>query len=234
VNKSVDLVYICRDGANEELRYSIRSAVKNFKHDNVWVIGYKPDWYQGSFVSVPNIGAKFDNIVNCIRAIPEIPEISDDFVLMNDDFFFLKPITELPIYHGGLLSKKIEQYLNLGTGKYGSLLNRTYRSLIKLGINRPLDYDIHIPMPMNKDSLRKVVKLAYFPRSAYGNINSIGGELVSDVKTYGANSIMSSRSYDFVNGDAMFVSTEDSSFEEVHRLILRDMFSLPSTVEAIV
>jgi hypothetical protein len=228
----VDLVYTCRSGDNEELRYSIRSAVKNFKHDNIWVVGYKPDWFVGNFVSVPDIGQKFDNIVNCIKEISQIEQISDDFILMNDDFFFLQPMDYLETYHGGSLLKKTNEYLSMGARKYGTLLNRTHRSLLRLGIKDPLDYDIHVPMPMNKEKLRLSLNKAYFPRSAYGNVNNVGGKLITDVKTYGRRSSMASRSYNFSKGNMPFISTEDSSFQDVYETILRDMFPTPTKYEA--
>jgi hypothetical protein len=99
----MDYVYICRKGENEELRYSIRSVVKNTNCRNVWVIGYKPSWYNGNFVDFPDIATKFNNIINCTKAITDVGAISDDFVLMNDDFFFLKYRNSMPVYHGGPL-----------------------------------------------------------------------------------------------------------------------------------
>lgn len=229
----MDLVYICRYGENEELRYSIRSAVENFPHDNIWVIGNKPDWYRGNFVSIPDQKTKFDNIINCTAAISDIAEISDDFILMNDDFFFLKYVEAMPTYHGGLLRDKIDKYIELGSRRYATLLSRTFNNLVRQGIKNPLDYDIHVPMPMNKYKLRESIKKAYFPRSGYGNIHSIGGELISDVKTYGLNSGLSSRSYDFNTGEVPFVSTEDGSFDYVYEQVLRDRFTTPSAYEII-
>lgn len=232
MDSKMDLVYICRQGDNEELRYSIRSAVKNFTHHDIWVIGYKPDWYSGNFVSVPDEKAKFDNIINCTSAISDIGAISDDFILMNDDFFFLKPIGTMPTYHGGLLEDKIKRYNDMGATRYATLLNKTYLKLIRRGIKDPLDYDIHVPMPMNKQKLKESIKKAYLPRSGYGNIHNVGGTQIKDVKTYPLKSRLSSNSYDFSSGDMPFVSTEDGSFEEVYNTVLKNMFTVPSKYEA--
>ena len=230
----MDLVYICRQGDNEELRYSIRSAVKHLTHNNVWLIGNKPDWYYGNFVEIPDEMTKFDNIRECISAIPEIGAISDDFVLMNDDFFFLMDIGIMPVYHGGLLEDKINRYVAMGSRRYAALLTRTYKNLIRQGIEVPLDYDLHVPMPMNKEKLRASRKKAYFQRSGYGNIHQIGGQLIpTDVKSYSDRSPLASNSYDFMNGDMPFVSTEDGSFEKVYNNLLKDMFPDPSPYEII-
>ena len=62
----MDYVYTCRQGNNEELRYSLRSIEHNMPAGRVWVVGYRPDWYIGDFVQVKDIGSKFENIRNCI------------------------------------------------------------------------------------------------------------------------------------------------------------------------
>jgi len=48
----MDFVYICKDGVNEELKYSIRSVVESFPETNIWVVGGKPDWYTGRDISI--------------------------------------------------------------------------------------------------------------------------------------------------------------------------------------
>jgi hypothetical protein len=229
----VDYVYVCRQGENEELRYSIRSVVAHASHNDIWLIGYKPDWYRGNFVDVPDTSTKFNNIINCIKAITDVGAISDDFVLMNDDFFFLKDVGTMPVYHGGLLSDKIDRYLELGSRQYVALLSKTYKSLIRQGIKSPLDYDLHVPMPMNKQRLKESIKKAYFPRSGYGNIHSIGGIQIKDVKTYPSSNVLSPSSYDFDSGDMPFVSTEDGSFKNVYDQVLRDKFPIRSRYEII-
>ena len=88
----MDLVYICRSGDNEELRYSIRSMVANVPHDNLWVVGGKPSWYIGKHIPVKQSDDKYDNARNNLKAIVESSEISDRFILVNDDFYVTKPI----------------------------------------------------------------------------------------------------------------------------------------------
>jgi hypothetical protein len=229
----VDYVYICREGNNEELRYSIRSVVKNTNCRNIWIIGHKPEWYSGNFFMVKDVGSKFSNIINCTKTIPLIDDISDDFIMMNDDFFFLKYIDSPTTYHGGRLKEKANSYSALGANGYTALLRRTYKDLVRQGIKNPIDYEVHLPMPMNKKLLAESVDKAYFPRSAYGNLNKVGGELITDVKTYPENSPLVSRSFNFKDKDARFVSTDDVSFQTVYDEVLRDMFPEPSQYEII-
>ena len=227
----MDLVYVCRPGDNEELRYSIRSVEANLKHGKIWVVGYRPDWYSGNFISVEDTSSKFNNIINCLKVVVDTEDVAEDFIFMNDDFFLLKQLDSIPIYHGGPLLDKVEKYMSIISNSYARLLQRTYLELIASGIPDPLDYDIHVPMSMTKSGLKKALTKAYFPRSAYGNIMNVGGELTRDVKSYQKGSYLSSNSYDFENGSLPFVSTEDGSFRDVYNALLKDMFPNPSKYE---
>jgi hypothetical protein len=227
----MDYVYICRKGENEELRYSIRSVVKNLPTGNIWVVGYKPDWYVGNFIPVKDTEYKFENIKKCMSAIVNSQDISDDFVSMHDDFFITKEIDTIPILYGGPLQDRVSLYKEISpSSAYTRLLSNTYKKLVSLGIKDPLDYDIHVPMIMNKSLLGKILSMPYLERSNYGNVFEIGGLPSSDVKVY-SRSRMSSRSYDFINGESYFLSTEDSSFEKIKGTIA-NLFPNPSQHEA--
>jgi hypothetical protein len=202
----MDYVYICRAGDNEELRYSIRSVVKYATHDNIWVIGSKPDWYIGNYIKIEDVGDKFDNITNCYKIISSIGAVSEDFVLMNDDFFILKPLGKMPIFYDGTLANKIDSHMSAnGLSKYARVLIKAKKELIKNGIEEPLCYDIHVPMVFNKTMLSYMEYSNNAPRSMYGNIYKVGGINVNDVKIYKNNS-----SFNFE--ESHFISTEDSSF----------------------
>ncbi len=224
----MDCVYICRPGDNEELRYSIRSVVKNLSYDNLWLVGYKPSWYIGNFISVPNTTTKFENIRLALKAAAQNNEISDDFILMNDDFFVIKPVKNVETLHGGLLIDKINRYKEMvQINRYISLLQKTNTFLIKSGIEGALDYDIHTPMVFNKEKLLKIVDRRHFPRSLYGNLFNIGGTLTKDVKVYANNSLLKSE----INNDSPYISTQDNSFEDLYNDLLKDMFVSPSKYE---
>jgi hypothetical protein len=229
----MDYVYVCRSGNNEELRYSIRSVVKNATHNNIYVIGEKPDWYLGNFIHVPNVGTKFKNIHNCISVIPTISAISEDFVLIEDDMFIVKEIGKMPVYSGGSLLSKINELSMISpTSKYVKLLRATYSYITKtMKIANPVSYEIHFPLVMNKAKLSKSIKRPGMPKSVYGNMFTIGGTETSDVKVHTKGTWVE-KSYDFRNGDRPIISTEENySFQVVYDEVLKDMFPNPSKYE---
>ena len=232
----MDLVYICRDGENEELRYSIRSAVANLKHDKIWVVGGKPDWYSGNYIPVPQVLSKYENAKKNMQTIASSTEISNNFVLMNDDFFILKRVKALHYYHGGSIDNKI-RYLKkkYGTSAYIKLLLRTKLALRQFGIRDVLDYALHIPFKMNRGKLSKILDLNLSWRLAYGNIYQVGGHLVKikdgtsrDVKIYKDKDVLSGKATNTISDT--FLSSNDDSFEELLPM-LSTMFPDPSPWE---
>jgi len=227
----MDLVYLCRPGDNEELRYSIRSAVKNLPHDNIWVIGGKPDWYAGDFIHVPQTASKYQNVRKSLAVLCDTNRISKDFVLMNDDFFIINPVETIEPQHGGQLIDKINTYedLNPRSG-YTTMLQQTYLGLLKMGVEAPLDYELHIPMVMNRRSLRRVLKDSILWRSAYGNLYSVGGEQVDDVKFY-AHGPLKRRSSSIKELKTNYLSSEDKSFIILLKTVLESRFPDASQYE---
>lgn len=229
----MDYVYICRAGDNEELRYSIRSVVKNATHNNIWVVGQKPDWYVGNFVNVPDTGTKFTNIHNCFSAIADIGAISDDFVLIEDDMFIVQPVGIMPIYSGGSMADRIKELQDINpTSRYTKLLQSTYNYIVRfLKVKDPVNYEIHFPLVMNKQKLSKALRHSVFQKSVYGNQFKIGGQVTADVKVHTKGQWLE-KSYDFRTGDRPIISTdENDSFDVVYNEVLKDMFPKPSPYE---
>ena len=221
----MDVVYVCRSGDNEELRYSIRSVVANFETvGKVWVVGSKPDWYSGNFIAVTDTSTKFNNIRYCIKAACESDLISDNFLLMNDDFFILRNQNSGILYHGGLLYNRYQTHTATnGPNGYAKLLLQTHEALRKEGVEEPLNYDLHTPMVINKEKMLTVVDQPLSIRSYYGNKFNVGGNEIEDVKVY------ESKGPSKINSDT-FLSTEDRSFSFVENF-LKEQFPIPSIYE---
>jgi hypothetical protein len=228
----VNFVYLCRSGDNEELRYSIRSVVKNTENPIIWVVGGKPSWYTGNYIKSDQSGDKYKNVIGSLKAIVNHQDIPDDFILMNDDFYIIKPIDKIQTYHGGKFENKVELFSkNAKSSYYTSILKNTMRELKNAGIHQPLDYAIHVPIELNKDKLFTVIRSRVSIRTMYGNLFSIGGTEVDDVKFHRVATRKWANNPDLDTIDFEYLSTSDDSFLEVYEYILKDMFSDPSPYE---
>jgi hypothetical protein len=228
----LDLVYICGPGDNEELRYSIRSAVKNLKFDNLWVVGGRPNWYLGNYIEVAQNKSKYANARNNLRAICNSSKISNSFILMNDDFYITNKVDNVPYMHGGLLADKIKKYENLtGNTRYVLMLKRTLLSLSRRFKKDILDYELHVPMVMEKEKLLSIIDLPDLWRSRYGNTFSVGGIEIEDVKIYSSGTLVK-KSYDINNLKYSYLSSNDDSFETIKNKILNIDFVDKTIYEA--
>ena len=181
-------VYVNR-GNQEELEYSIKS-VKNIEHGRLIVIGDKPNFdvehSKQPIVRWSMLSPTHDVISKLLHATTL--DISDDFILMNDDFMIMMP-TDIPVAHRGpLRDHHAGRRIN---DSYTKTLKTTYDYLVRKGIKDPLSYELHIPMVFNKQKLAKMYEeiiplishnSPMLTRSLYGNIYNIGGELMGDVK----------------------------------------------------
>lgn len=151
----MDAVYILGTGSeceNQEIKYSVRSLEQHMLDlRNVFVIGEKPDCLPNA-VHVPMKDPTIDKWKNAylkiIRAC-EVLEISEDFFLMNDDFFLLDSVlgAEFPFY--------------ALKGSNGG----------PCGLH---SFHIHCPMRLNKEMYIKMpfsvdIKACKSPRSMYAN-----------------------------------------------------------------
>lgn len=204
----MDLVYICRDGDNEELRYSIRSAIKNIPHKNIWVFGGKPDWYIGNHVRLKQNGFKYDNARANLAAVTRHYDVSDNFVLMNDDFYAIRPVETVEPMHRGLMQKHLDMiHVNLG---YKELVQETFDTLVRIGVEQPVSYELHVPMVMNKAKLAKILRMPGLWRSLYGNIYGIGGEEYLDVKVHNTIDIDN-----LMNNPLPYISSHENTFQGI-------------------
>lgn len=220
-----DVVYVVRPGeVNEELRYSIRS-LSNLPHGKVWIAGYCPRWLKdvGAIPVQTRPGGHQSAKAN-IRAACEHPEVSEEFVYMNDDFFVMQPMDAIPAMHLGPLSQAIA---NAGMSRgYTRAMKDTLAVLLERGIDEPLMYDMHAPMLVTKSGMLEALDLCapkMHERTVFGNLQSVGGTLARNHKVH--------------RGDRgwqgwPFLSTNDSSFRSMPAGdLIRSRFSTPSPYE---
>ena len=198
---------------NFELRYSLRS-LKNLPHNRVFVCGYRPTWLTDDVLSIeipqnPHETKYIKSTMNLIAAMKD-ERLSEDFILMNDDFFVMLPVKEIPVFHRGPLNDMINFYhTRYANSPYTAGLIKTFHKLDQMGIDDQLSYEIHAPMVINKKKFLEVLEMSlelggFGKRTLYGNIHKIGGEHIQDVKfTNPRRAILD---------DMPFVSTDEGSF----------------------
>lgn len=184
-----DVVYILGKGSrwgDGEIRYSLRSVEKFFPHKNVIVVGERPAWLFGiRHVKKDDTHSNpLKNGIDKIEAAVYSKLVTDPFVLMNDDFFFLKPVEEIKPFHRGKLKATIAAHLSKA-GYYYKALVHTLELLQDIGIDDPIDYEVHYPVLFEKEKVLNT--LAVFPgglllRTLYGNLFKVGGEFRADHK----------------------------------------------------
>lgn len=196
----MDIVYVFSlDRSNwrgQELVYSLRSLMqygKNF--DRIFIIGKLPYNLQEDkkrLFCIPEEDNKFyfgnRNIANKLLSVSERKEISDNFIMFNDDYFLTKEIDfkKLPYYYQYDLSEKIKNRREQDL--YYRAMKNTYLHLTKLGLPT-LHFDIHYPIVYNKKLIKEIINSVnwesnggYVIKSLYCNTLKIEGIYKEDVK----------------------------------------------------
>lgn len=207
----MDIVYICRPGEqNEELRYSLRS-LRNIPHDRVWIVGDGPSWLRNvEMVKVPQQRDKQETaLLNLITACQH-PEISDPFLIFNDDMFLMQPMERVPSLNMGPLERVISEH-QYGSA-YRNAMQKTYDRLATLTDDPStlVCFELHIPMEIDKVDMLMALSLVkgihgVHNRTAYGNLSGVISSEAKDVKVYRTDK---ARDYD----QKPLLSTSDRTF----------------------
>lgn len=159
----MDVVFPLGNGSiweNNEIRYSVRSVLKNFKDcGRIFIVGEKPtffDWSNPRLVHLPCTDSYIRNKDgNLIRKVLLACKngVSDEFVRMSDDQVFLKPTQATDIKPFYVQDLKIRT--NFGN-RFGRRLKHTRDTLISEN-KTCYHYESHYPMIYNRDKFIKVM-----------------------------------------------------------------------------
>lgn len=156
----------------EELRYSLRSIEKFIDYDEVIIVGdYMPDWLINvTWIDVADIPNKKQLSIK--KKILAALEYTKEFLFMNDDMYFLQPVTKFPYYYKGYL----KHYAEAGSKQLEKELG-----------NKMLDtknFDTHYPLIYDKNftSIAAVFSEDTIIKSMYCNQMGIEGVFLPDCK----------------------------------------------------
>ncbi len=163
---SVDVVYPYIEGPaqGDELRYSIRSVLKHFVgRARIWVVGDKPDWYVGNYLPHKRLTKgphcpRFDRAAK-LKLIVKHRKITDEFVWMMDDVYFLNKVMlhDLRIRWrcSNMDIEKLQVFSPKNVWEREKLL--TWRALSDAG--RPVaDLASHVPVVYEKQKVKNLFR----------------------------------------------------------------------------
>ncbi len=173
----MDILYYIGSGShhnNQELRYSLRALEKHCKDiGNVWIVGNRPHFLNNNvkYLWVEDGGAWWQNAFYKTMASINAG-ISDNFLLMNDDFYMLKNFRAAlyPHYYKGEMP-------NEAKNKYQEAIVNTKHILQDLG--KPTwHYGVHCPIRINAKKYKELARFydknfagnAVSARCLYGNL----------------------------------------------------------------
>lgn len=246
----VDVVYVYRrnpltgSDCESELFWSLRSVAKHLKGvGRIWIIGDFPLFkrYPGvEYTVIPasdpfqtsqhNVRSKLLKIVHC-------SEISDLFLLMNDDFFILRDLEarSIPMYRSGTIQQHIDwRECNNPNSPYVGALKDTQRELERAG-HPTVDFEVHVPAPLRRSILKEVVgddeynwsgQWGLLPRSLYGNFAGFKGSPMMDVKV---DSPLTEDELVRRTTSADFLSTGKGGLNQVMFKRLSKLFDIPDS-----
>lgn len=178
----IDVLYILRNAPSsnndDEIRYSLRSLDK-FCPDvsRVFLTGGMPkfiDERKVLYTPADDIGVPAINHWHKVKETIERTDISDDFILMYDDVFFVKesPLSAYPLFYRGELTKEKNE-----NNLYALTLYAT-RKLLEQMKKQTLDFCLHTPIRYNREKFLSMTPFfeklinetpALSVRSFYGN-----------------------------------------------------------------
>ena len=205
-----DFVYILRTDPrfykNDDIKYSLRSLDKNFiGKGKVFIVGGRPNWINVN--TVTHIYAEDKERNKLVNAIHKIliackdRRISKDFILMNDDFLFLKETNDIKSYNIGTIEEMKRTHRTKG-GYYYKAICDTLEILQSKNMST-ISYEAHYPIIINKNNFIQIIKetgkIPYLFRSFYGNRYIKESKKIKDFKVFNHNQFFKGKEREFMS-----------------------------------
>lgn len=211
---NLDIIYFVKDTPrNEELRYSLRSVAKNMSHRRIWIFGGLPkNTLPDVYVKVNQVGeTKWDKVRAMYKMACENKEITDNFIMFNDDFFVMRPTNYIEPLYRCSLEEHIKILEPSKPTPYSRLLRDAEATLKRCG-QSTFSYELHTPFIFNKKKLLGMLEEfpdAHCCRTMYGNLYNIGGRQSSDVKIFSSKTELDYRNSRFISTDDPVVNVNN-------------------------
>ena len=214
----MDVVYILGSGSlsqNDEIRYSIRSLDQHMLDlRDIYVVGEMPQKlpYAKHIPANDGFTERWKNAYNKVRKACDIEGLSDEFLLMNDDFFMLEDFmgAEWPFY-------ALE-------GSNGGTCG-THSFHIHCPIRLSREFYKNMPFSLDQKACRS-------PRSFYGNYYRAKPTFCKDFILRAANDC---KPFDEqVKGQPCFSISDSSMLYEPFRQWLQTLYPDPSGYESVI
>jgi hypothetical protein len=161
--------YILPDSRDngEELKYALRSIEKCFSDFRIWIIGEKPSWITNiQYIQTDRKQTAWEDVNFKIYEIINNEAIGEDFILMNDDFYFINDVSYEYLKRYRAVRKLDENSVWENSNVRGQeslrALNKTYIELRKKYLSEPgrtiWDFETHLPRVFNKSKLISLYK----------------------------------------------------------------------------
>ena len=164
-DSSYDLVYILKPSEiNNDLKYSLRSVEKFCNYRHIWFVGYKPIWTKNiKYIPTIQNKDKWKNSITNYKAACNCPLVSDNFVLMNDDFFAINKIKDWDNNLNvclGTLQNTAKKYENKDkTSRWQNAFKYAIDLLTELNCPNMYNYEAHLPMVINKQKFLRMLRI---------------------------------------------------------------------------
>lgn len=150
-----DVVYLLADGGsrwnNEEIRYSLRSIEKHLTgYRLIHIIGDRVPFLDVHQIESADFGRiKEINIFKKILLACQMPQVSDPFLLFNDDHYLNRHFdaAEFPYFYQDTLMQTM--YKRKVEDAYMAAMKNTYRALSERGLST-FYFDVHTPVLIHK------------------------------------------------------------------------------------
>ena len=148
----MDIVYLLkRQSDYTELYYSLRS-IKNIPHNQVFIVWPLVPRLTRNIIHIQcfdNHVYRTQNTYHKVLTACNDDRVSDDFILMNDDFYITRPVKNIPYLYKGTIQQHLEaRYRSkLASQPLTSIIEDTFDPEDK-------DFEMHAPFIINKKKFK--------------------------------------------------------------------------------